>query len=182
MGGASLRDMHALNRLGIGLCGGAAGLVAMALTRRLAQPLVRRRESPTAVFLTERTMSPFGPQHEHGEAAATAFARMAYQKVTGRRPTRKLANGLSWGVRVGYGLAVASLFGVLRARRARALRDGLVFGAGLWLIGDVLAVPLLGLADKPTTKHATEHLQSLAAHLGFGVATAGTVHLLREMR
>jgi uncharacterized membrane protein YagU involved in acid resistance len=59
------------------------------------------------------------------------------------------------------------------------LRDGALFGAALWLFGDEIAMPLLGLADKPTQYHPTRHLQSLAAHLGFGVATAATAQALR---
>jgi hypothetical protein len=58
---------------------------------------------------------------------------------------------------------------------------GAVFGVGLWLIGDELALPLLGLSDKPTAYHPTRHVQSLAAHLGYGVATAATTRALKTL-
>lgn len=124
-------------------------------------------------------MSPLGPQHEADETATDALARIAYQKLVGHRPSRAVQNKLSWAVHIGYGLTAAALYGAIRHGHARsALRDGLAFGAGLWLVGDELAVPLLGLADKPTAYHPTVHLQALVAHLGYGVATAGTTRLL----
>lgn len=55
-------------------------------------------------------------------------------------------------------------------------------GLGLGLIGGAIALPLLGLSDKPTAYHPTEHLQSLARHLGFGAATAATTHVLEGSR
>ena len=48
---------------------------------------------------------------------------------------------------------------------------GLGFGAALWLVADVVAMPLLGLS-RPTTRRRLEmHLQSLAAHLVYGITT-----------
>lgn len=166
--------------LGVGLIGGAVGLVAMELAHRLIRPLVKQRASkPTDVFLTERTMSPLGPQYEPGESSTAALARIGYQKLAGRRPSPRTQQALSWAVHIGYGLAVAALYGAIRGGRERAsVRDGLAFGAALWLVGDELVVPLLGLADKPTAYSPSYHLQSLAAHVGFGVATAGTTRYL----
>src|SRR5437764_931818 len=91
---------------------------------------------------------------------------------------------LSWAADIGSGLAVASLYGAIRGGRdrgiPRAVLGGALFGAGLWLLGDELAVPLLGLSDKPTTYPVKSHLQSLAQHLGFGVATAATTGVLLD--
>lgn len=156
------------------------GLVAMQLAQTLSKPLVRQREpKPTDVFLTERTISPLGPQHHPDESATDALGRIAYQKLVGRQPSPRMKNRLSWGVHIGYGLFVASLYGLTRGGRTRRpLRDGLLFGAGLWLFGEELAVPLLGLGDKPTAYHPTLHLQTLLAHLGFGLATAGATQLV----
>lgn len=160
------------------------GLVAMQLAQTLAKPLVKQREpKPTDVFLTERSMSPLGPQHHPDESATDALGRIAYQKLAGHPPSPRTKKKLSWGVHIGYGLLVASLYGLVRGGRTHhALRDGLLFGSGLWLLGDELAVPLLGLGDKPTAYHPTLHLQTLLAHLGFGAATAGATQLLEARR
>lgn len=161
---------------------GVAGLVAMELARRLTRPLVRARAPrPTDVFLSERSMSPLGPRHLPGEDATAALARHAYQRIAGRPPALPTKRRLSWAVHIGYGLLVAAIYGAVRGGRPRdVLRDGIALGSGLWLLGDELAVPLLGLTDKPTTYHPTQHLQSLALHLGFGVATAGTARYLEQ--
>lgn len=164
-----------LEGLALGLLGGAAGLAAMQLVQRLTRPLVRKRApQPTDVFKTERSMSLIGMHHREDESATDALGRIGYEKLAHREPSAKTKSLLSWAVHLGFGLATAGAFGALRAaRRRHALRDGAIFGAALWLLVDELAIPLLGLADKPTQYHPTRHLQSLASHLGYGLATAG---------
>lgn len=169
--------------LALGLIGGVAGLAAMELAVRLTTPLVRQRAPrPTDVFKTERSMSLIGPHHRDDESPSDAVGRIGYEKLLHREPSDKAKQALSWSVHLGYGLAMAGLFGALRANRRRPrrlLRDGAIFGALLWLVVDELAVPLLGLADKPTQYHPTQHLQSLTAHLGYGVATAAAARAAR---
>jgi hypothetical protein len=173
-----------------GLLAGAAGLGAMQLAHRVTRPLVQQRAPrATDVFATERAMSPLGPQHLPDETPTAALARIAYQRVAHRPPPDRLKPALSWAVHVGYGLLVAALYGALRApgRRRRstargAVASGAVFGLGLWLIGDELAVPLLGLADKPSAYHPTRHAQALVEHLAYGVAAATTARALGGVR
>lgn len=118
-------------------------------------------------------MSLIGTHHRDAESATDALGRISYEKLAHREPSAKAKNVLSWAFHLGFGLANAAVFGALRGEERRhALRDGAIFGAVLWLVIDELAVPLLGLADKPTEYHPTRHLQSLASHLGYGLATA----------
>ena len=176
--------MHERSRgLGFGLIGGAIGLVAMDLVRRGTAPLVNRRAPErTTVFLTERTMSPLGPQHRNDEGATDALGRITYQRITGKEPAKATKRKLSWAVHIAYGLLVAAGYGVIRGRSRHVVRDGLLFGAGLWLLGDELAVPLLGLADKPTAYHPSRHAQALVEHLAYGVAAATTARALGGVR
>jgi uncharacterized membrane protein YagU involved in acid resistance len=170
--------------LGLGLVAGGVGLLAMELVRRATAPLVKERaRKPTDVFVTERTISQVGIHHEPGESAPEAIGRIGYQKLVGEEPSKKTKSDLSWAIHLGYGLLVASGYALLRGHaHGHTLRDGLMFGTGLWLFGDELAVPLLGLADKPSAYHPTQHLQSFAQHLGFGVATAATTRALEAFR
>jgi uncharacterized membrane protein YagU involved in acid resistance len=170
--------------LGLGLIGGAAGLLVMEAVRRATAPLISERApKPTDVFLSERSISPFGPQHRPDEGATDALGRIAYERVTGYEPSPEMKRALSWAVHIAYGLAVAAVYGaVRRGHTRRLLRDGALFGLGLWLFGDELASPLLGLSDKPTAYSPTRHLQSLAQHLGFGVTTAATTRALEGFR
>lgn len=194
---ASLGAMRNLRtKLAYGLLGGAAGLVAMELVKRATAPLVKHRAPRTASepSTARSSISPsvsssvsvIGAHHGPEESATDALGRIVYQMVTGRTPSPDTQRKLSWAVHIGYGLAVASLYGVIGGRRdrgvARAVLGGALFGAGLWLLGDELAVPLLGLSDRPTSYPVTSHLQSLAQHLGFGVATAATTDVLLDGR
>jgi len=178
---------------GLGLLGGVAGLVGMRLAQRLAAPIVKpRAPGSTDVFVTEST-SLLGWRHGPDEAANEALARIAYEALLHRAPSTRTKQRLAWLFHVGYGLLMAALYGALAppsgrgARRRpghatrRAVRSGAAFGAALWLVGDELALPLLGLSDKPTAYHPTRHLQALAAHLGYGVATAATTQALRSL-
>jgi hypothetical protein len=168
--------------LKLGLLAGAAGLGAMQLAHWVTRPLVKpRAHRPTDVFATERAMSPLGLRHLPDETATAALVRIAYQRVAHRPPPDTLKPVLSWAVRVGYGLLVAALHGALRTpgRLRRHTTRGVVasgaaFGIGLWLLGDELAMPLLGLADKPTAYHPTQHAQALIERLAYGVAVATT--------
>jgi uncharacterized membrane protein YagU involved in acid resistance len=142
-----------------------------------------RAPKPTDPRLTERTISLVGPQHRRDESSTDALGRLAYAKLTGREPSPAAKRALSWAVHIGYGLLVAAGYAALRGGATRhALRDGALFGTGLWLLGDEVAVPLLGLADKPTAYPPSRHAQSLAQHLGFGIATAATAHAAGDWR
>lgn len=170
--------------LGLGLLAGAVGLIAMEAVRRATAPLVKQRaRKPTDVFVTARSMSQVGVHHEPGESATAALGRMGYEKLVGEEPSKDTKSDLSWAVHIGYGFLVATVYGLVRGHSTgHVLRDGLAFGTGLWLFGDELALPLLGLADKPTAYDPTRHLQSFAQHLGFGVATAATTRALEAFR
>jgi hypothetical protein len=167
-----------------GLAGGAAGMIAMQLTQTVTSPLVRpRKPRPKDVFQTERSISLIGPQHREGEGATEAVARIGYRAVRRREPSPVLKRRLGYALHVGYGLLMAAGYGALRQRRAPRddLAAGALFGFGLWALGDELAVPLFGLADKPTQYHPTYHLQMLAAHIGYGVATASATQAARAL-
>lgn len=169
-----------------GLLAGAAGLFAMQLAHWVTRPLVRRRAPrPTDVFATERAMSPWGLRHLPDETATAAVARIAYQRVAHRPPPAGLKSALAGAVHVGYGLVVAALYGALRTpggRRGRtprgAIASGAALGVGLWVVGDELVAPLLGLADKPTAYHPSQHAQGLIEHVAYGVAAATAARAL----
>jgi hypothetical protein len=157
----------------------------MRLAQRLVAPIVKRRApQPLDVFATERSISLIGPHHNLDEAANEALARIAYKAVLRREPSGRAKQRLAWVLHAGYGLLAAAVYGALHRpahTTGRVVRSGAVFGTALWLLGDELAVPLLGLADKPGAYHPTRHLQALVAHLGYGVATAATTQALRRL-
>lgn len=58
---------------------------------------------------------------------------------------------------------------------------GLPFGFVLWLVGDEIAVPALGLAKGPAEYPASVHADALAAHLLYGFTTDMARRVLRHV-
>jgi uncharacterized membrane protein YagU involved in acid resistance len=161
---------------------GGAGLTVMELVRRATSKWLEEEPRKTAdMFASERSMSRIGVNHRPDESATDALGRIVYEKVTGHEPDQKTKGQLSWAVHIGYGLSVAALFMIVR-KHPRVVRDGALYGAGLWLFGDELAVPLLGLSDKPTAYDKNHHAASFAQHIGFGVSTAAATRALGVFR
>ena len=161
-----------------GTLAGVAGLVAMDLFSR-AMKNVGSSSSESDEPDGERRLddiSLVGPHAKEGEPATVAVGRIAYEKVLGSEPSRERGAQLGKAVHWGYGLAVGALFGLLERRLPdNDLGSGLGYGAALWLLGDELAVPLLGLAEGPTAHPARVHVQALGAHLVYGLATGAAM-------
>ena len=75
-------------------------------------------------------------------------------------------------VHYAYGAVVGGLYGGLAELLPGVSAGlGLPFGFALWLLGDEVAVPALGLA-KPPLEHPPEvHADALAAHFMYGATT-----------
>jgi hypothetical protein len=161
----------------LGAVGGLAGLAAMEVARRLTNPFVKTWRRGAPVFTTDSEV-PFGVRHRPDESATDAIARITYENVLRRQPSPRTQRAMSWAIHIGYGLACAGAFGALARRPRHAVRTGALFGAALWLLGDEILSPVLGLSDKPTEYHPTAHAQALLTHLGYGVATVATTNAL----
>ena len=69
-----------------------------------------------------------------------------------------------------FGAAMGALYGAYLERRRRQA-TGIGFGLAVWLLADEIAMPLLGLSGSTLRRPLEKHLQSLAAHIVFGMAT-----------
>ncbi len=163
-----------------GMAGGAAGTAAMDLYMKAAGKVPggqNRQPQPKT-----HDVSLFGRKHEEGESATAALGRIAYQAVKHREPDPETKNKLSEAVHWIYGVKLGAAYGLLQGRTGKGyLLGGLAFGAALWLIGDEIAVPLLGLAEGPKAYAVGLHAQALGAHLAYGVVTAGTTQLVERV-
>lgn len=86
--------------------------------------------------------------------------------------------GGSW-VHYGFGTAMGAVYGAMvelgpRNLRQHAFLSGLGFGSALFAGADEVAVPYLGLSQKPSDTPVSSHVYGLASHMVYGV-TAGTV-------
>jgi len=162
-----------------GAAGGAAGTFAMdSYMRAMKKALPDGKHSKPK----EHLISLIGRKHEKGESSTAALGRMLYEAATGERPSERTRKTLSKAVHWGYGVDLGGLYGVVRGRKRKLdVLGGLIYGAGLWVLGDEIAVPLIGLAEGPKAYPTKIHAESLGAHLVYGVATAVATQLLRKI-
>ena len=73
-----------------------------------------------------------------------------------------------------FGAVAGALYGAAVARTPQvAAGGGAAYGAFVWLSAVEIALPLAGLAKRPTRYRAERHIASLATHLVFGLAVEG---------
>jgi hypothetical protein len=177
----------------VGILGGAAGLVSMALYWRYVAPLLEEKMAGTPAEKEETEPDdPAGPLddisipgklYQEDESSTAALGRLIYAGITGRPPRAKETKSmLSEVVHWGYGLLQGGLYGATRAAvRGLDLEGGVVYAGLLWLIGDELAVPLLGLQGGPTAARPVDHVNRLGAHVAYGLATAAVAQTLKHV-
>ena len=117
------------------------------------------------------------PQEPATVATATAVTRRVLH--TELSDQQKQAAGPL--VHYGYGTAMGALYGGLcEAAPAVGSGAGIPYGTVLWLIGDEVAVPMLGFSAPPTQMPLTTHADALAAHAIYGVATDVVRRVVRD--
>lgn len=112
-----------------------------------------------------------------GENATVKTADAISEATTGTHLTddqKKWAGPL---VHYAFGTTVGAVYGLLASTvPVTKTGYGTVYGSAVWLFGDEIAVPALGLAGSPEKQPLTSHIQYLAAHLVYGVVT----HITRK--
>jgi putative membrane protein len=87
-------------------------------------------------------------------------------------------------VHYGFGTAMGALYGLAmesrQLRKQQPLFAGAGFGTGVFLFGDEMAVPALGLSGQSESSIAT-HLYGLASHLVYGLTAEGVRRLTRRV-
>ena len=177
-----------------GAIGSVAGLAAMGLFFRAAQALSNGQEEKgdesgngeSEDFIERHDalddISVAGRQAEEGEPSTEAVGRIGYEAATGHEPDEEMKHRLGQAVHWGYGILLGSVYGALREEAdAPDLLGGLGYGTAAWVIGDELIVPLLGLAEGPTSHGWTDHAKALGAHLVYGAATSTATHALKRV-
>ena len=168
----------------LGVLGGAVGTMAMGGYWKAATALTgqdpraeTRRDGPHALD----SISLIGRHHAEDESSTAALGRILYAAVTGKAPrSEETTATLSYLTHYGYGSLQGGLYGAVAGGRGwRDLSDGVAFGTALWLLGDELAVSLLGLADGPGKYPLRQHLHRWGAHVTYGLTTAVTTKALR---
>ncbi|MEZ4711785.1 MAG: hypothetical protein R3A44_31625 [Caldilineaceae bacterium] len=176
----------------MGLVGGIAGVIAMDLFSQQIMPLLTQNGDQSSDHQNGQSqdnqqeqpldsIALIGEHHRKNESATAALGRIFYHWATDEDPDKKTKTALSYLVHWGYGIAQGSAYAAMRGPAAGAdLLGGAAFGTGLWLLGDEMVVPMLGLQDGPTAAGVETHMNRLAMHLVYGITTAATVQWLRR--
>jgi hypothetical protein len=173
----------------IGMIGSAVGLLAMNKYWEVVAPKLKEQEQlndeniyPENLDLDDIAVTE--QQYREDESSTAALGRIIYRQLTGKEPRSKetkeaLSNLVHWG----YGILQGGLYGAFRgdSRKLLDITGGAAFATGLWLLGDEVAVPMLGLQSGPTTVSPAGHLNRWGAHLAYGLTTAATTQLLDKL-
>jgi hypothetical protein len=175
----------------LGILGGAVGLLMMRWYWEKAAPVIKDQGGENRgaglekkeLAETYKDISIYGRQYQEGESATEALGRILYTKVTGKEPKANETKALlSYLVHWTYGLVQGGVYG---ANRGKAdildLEGGILFGTTLWLFGDEMAVPLLGLQQGPGAVTFRQHFNRLGAYWAYGLGTAVPTQLLRRI-
>jgi hypothetical protein len=140
----------------------------------------RKASPPDAEPQPLDSISLIGRNHEEGESSTAAMGRIAYQILTGKEPTTKEARTmLSWLAHYLISMGAGGLYGAWRVRASVPdAEGGAAVGTTLWLLGDELAMPLVGLTEGPTAYSPLLHLHAFGAHIAYGVATSLATQML----
>ena len=175
----------------IGALGSLAGLIAMRFYWERIAPKLKEKVDlggtdvyPKNVDLDD--ISQVDRQPDPDESPTAVVGSMAYERVTGSKPkTKEMRSKLSNVTHWVYGIFQGGLYGAARASNSGSkgldLSGGAAHGFGLWLLGDEVTVPLLGLQEGPTAVSPVGHINRLGAHLAYGLATAAATQLLRRI-
>lgn len=170
----------------LGLSGGAAGTLAMNYYWQVVVATTGedpRQQISSAEQQTLDDISLVDQQARPDESSTAAIGRIGYETVTGSEPkAEETKTTLSNAVHFGYGIAQGGVYGVLRGSAVGPdVQGGAVFGTALWLLGDELGIPLLGLSQGPTAYPVNQHIHRFAAHLVYGLTTSAVTQLLHRL-
>lgn len=118
---------------------------------------------------------------EEQASTATAKAALKMSHAMRRREPHDLERA-SNAVHYGFGTLLGGGYGALvETTPMGGAICGTLYGAGIWLLADEVAVPATGLSEPPWRQEMSTHAYGLVAHLIYGL-TLGIVHrLLRRI-
>ena len=167
-----------VNRILAGAIGGVAGTWAMSEAQRAWTHAVGG-EAPESAAGKHDARD--WQERSEGQNSNEIAAQFVATHVIGRRLDRDELGVAAALMHYSFGAAVGALYGAYSGGRRHG--TGIGMGLALWLVADEIAMPLFGLSDSPPRRTLETRLQSVAAHLVYGMTTELTrrgVHHLNE--
>lgn len=163
-----MRDRdHAISK-GVlaGAIGGLAGAWAMnefhAVSQGVSEAWKRSAHQP------EKPQSQ--GQSEEDDATMKTADRLA-TLFTHRHLTKEQKKKAGPIVHYAYGALIGAVYGAIAEMAPLATKGiGTAYGAAVWLGGDEIGVPALGLSKPPTEYPVSVHAKALASHLVYGAS------------
>jgi len=116
------------------------------------------------------------------EEPTVATAQVVSRKMFEHELTHDEKQIAGPAVHYAYGSLMGALYGgVAEIFPSVGSGLGLPFGAALWLLGDEIAVPALGLGKARTEVAADKHADALASHFVYGATTDLLRRILRHV-
>lgn len=141
-----------------------------------------RREPQQEAHQREPQQEDHGQSSEEEEDATVKTARKISQRVLHRDLSECEKQIAGPAVHYAYGSLVGAVYGGLsELLPITSAGLGLPFGAALWLLGDEVAVPALGLGKSPTEYPPEVHADALSSHLMYGLTTDVVRRFLRHV-
>jgi uncharacterized membrane protein YagU involved in acid resistance len=169
----------------VGVIGGAAGVLAMSAYWQTVTALLghdpRKQPKRAGAPMPLDNISLVGTNHYPDESSTAALGRIVYRASTGNDPNEQTKTLMSYLMHWLISASVSGAYGMLREgdhSADNAVEGGLVMGTGLWLLGDEVLMPLLGLTDGPTAYPSGVHVHGFGAHIAFGVTAAAVAAIL----
>jgi hypothetical protein len=116
-----------------------------------------------------------GDSQESGSGGEDATVKTANAISLGILHRELTGNEKKWAgpaVHYAFGTVVGTIYGALaQSVPITSAGYGTVYGTIVWLAADEIGVPAFGLSKSPVETPASSHMQALASHLVYGIAT-----------
>lgn len=168
----------------IGMASSMAALGAMRLYWRYVAPRLRESIDPDSSSANPDDDSGDVSISGEGNDTADVVGLTLYRVGTGHEPESEETRALlSQIVQWGYGMVQGGIYGAWNAGKESPslLRTGPVVASGLWMLGDEVVAPLLGLKRGPSETTPAGHLNRLIGQLAYGFALASTTRVLNRI-
>jgi hypothetical protein len=159
-----------LGAIARGLLAGTAGAAAQSLFFRATQ-----RWAPKPTKLPPEETKPEGDD----VSALHALATRVGEGVLKRPMTDEQKSRAATAVHYLFGAGWGAVYALCRESFGRV--SPVLFGGAVWVASDNLLLPAFRLAAWPTRYSLQEHHYAVQAHAAFGLATAGTYAVLRDL-
>lgn len=123
-----------------------------------------------------------GGDSKEQDDATVETAKAISENVFGHELQESEKKPAGAAVHYAFGAASGGVYGaVAEVVPQVTTAAGLPFGSAVWLLGDEITVPLLGLAKPPTEYPLSTHVYALASHLVYGATAELSRRAIRQI-